>query len=609
MENIVISCYQLVQQQRVDGLLRYRADALHFEADFPSQYRFRLPLHQVLGFQHHPAPNEHLQFLTERGTIVLYAASNTSSEMESLDTLLHDVWTPPYTNDPSHSTTQDRDPLQHPSTKLKAYIEGQCIIQGPALTNSTRTSAAIQVHPQYIDIFRQDYPLLHIGCTEIEQVRCFKRWWSNDMTLEFQTATLQISFHGTHVTQLWAYLDNSQQQQTEHLVWNDKAYWWYPNATLVLSDFGVHSFSGRWLSPSICAPTEFSWDQIHTLDFGNGKLRIHHTEGVTQLGVRHSTSFYKNVVEQMVGILSQEGLVGLWDDNRSVHLGRLSIEDDTLIFQPRNTLLSTITYPLSSLWMPQWHEPSQSFIQIRTPSDDKAPSWLIIHCGHSQHAQHWVSRLNLPSQRIQWSTLSKDLRQELLDEKVGNIRRHDSLDIPVQMFVHNEYLLIQCPEDAPNNQAPLEFWFDDGERLLRLSTTLAYQQDIPVRRWVLEPPSNIDIYNYRAHHRTHVHWLVYVLPLQQHQHNGWLPDTTDVQQATMRDISQSGCALESEDCLRLPEHQRCILQIHIDAETEQLIGIVKYQTFQQESQTWRIGFEFEHQHTTVIHKLRVANQT
>ena len=106
-----------------------------------------------------------------------------------------------------------------------------------------------------------------------------------------------------------------------------------------------------------------------------------------------------------------------------------------------------------------------------------------------------------------------------------------------------------------------------------MQTQIEYKQDIPVAQWILRCPEQVDIYNFRAHHRTQVELDAHLIPVRWSVEGGWLPDLTASLPVTIKDLSYTGCALEIDSELELS--QFWLLQVILPTHTAQLIGQVR----------------------------------
>jgi hypothetical protein len=600
MKDTNTPCYRYFNSQRVDGKLRFRNNVLHFEADFPSRHRVHLPIHQILGYSYkqHP-PNEeseYLSILSELGSITFYPLDR------SINTILTEInnrWSPnPTLFEPTQAIAVEKPILQ-------AYLEGHC-----SINDVQREPCAIQIHPRTLGFLRRNQSIFTIEITDIVRLSCHSNWVNTGVMLSIETHDTTIIFEGSHTTQLWAHLDCLKEHHLVQSIWTDKRHWWKPSCSIAILKQGVRWYPSTWLWNTQCQIQSLNWDGVHTIDFGNGRLNIIHTDGKTSLGQRHRTSFYKNMVENILDVMChsfEQGLVGLWDDNRIVHLGTLKYDNGHIRFTPRNQNLSILEYPLEDLWMPELYDASKSFLQIRVPSIDPIPQWIVIHCGHPTIAQNWDSVLNIPSKRIRWAGLPSMEKHNAMHLRDGVLKITSLEDIPVQIQLNSNTIAIHSNADTLPVNEPLEFWFDDGQQRLRICSTILFQQDLPERKWILDAPKHLDIFNHRAHHRTHVQWTVHIIPLTWNTDTGWIPKIATTYTSTMTDISQTGCALELETSLENIE--ACLLQFELDETTVQLLGTIKYQQYLSPSNHWRVGVEFFIQRKDVVQRIRRLSTT
>ena len=289
--------------------------------------------------------------------------------------------------------------------------------------------------------------------------------------------------------------------------WNDKRHWWQGPCTVNLLSTGIRWYGIDLFKSKVEKFEQLDWKVIHTLDFSGRTLSVHTEQGEVSLGQRHSTSFYKGIVERILEAMChnfETRLVGIWDENRKVHMGILTLTDDTLTFIPMNPSLSPIEYKLHDLWMPELYDSGKAFIQIRIPSLDPTPQWIVIHCGNPNITQNWVSVLNLPSKRLAWNELNSHDKLELFAHREATLHHPEHPLTKVQFGHLNKTLCIRTATETLPLDSPIELWFNDGQRKFRMHTQIEYKQDIPVEQWVLQPPLQLDIYNFRAHHRTQV---------------------------------------------------------------------------------------------------------
>jgi len=600
MKDTSTPCYRYFNSQRIDGQLWFRHNVLHFEADFPSRHRLHIPTHQILGYSHNPetknGESEYISILSELGSITFYPLD------DSIHTILNEVngrWTPnPTLFEPTPAITVEQPILQ-------AYLEGHC-----SINNTEKEPCAVQIHPTTLGFLRRNQPIFTIDITEIVHLSCQNGWFNTGVELSIQTAGSTIVFHGPHTTQLWAHLDCLTEHRRVQSIWTDKRHWWEPACSIAVLEESVRWYPSNWIWKKQCKMQSLNWHTVHTIDFGNGRLNILHTEGTISLGQRHRTSFYKQLVDNILNVMCksfEQGLVGLWDNNRIVHIGTLSYSDGKLRFTPRNQNLSIIEYSLDDLWMPELYDASKSFLQIRVPSVDPTPKWIVIHCGRPTIAQNWASILNIPSKRIRWTDMSYVERHNAMHLRDGTLKTTSLEDISVQIQLNRNTIAIHSTAETLPVNEPLAFWFDDGQQRLRICSTILFQQDLPKKKWILDAPKHLDVFNHRAHHRTHVQWTVHIIPLMWNSDSGWIPKTATTYTSTMTDISQTGCALELESSL--DNIEACLLQLDLDDTTVQLLGTIKYQQYLSESNHWRVGFEFFIPRKDVVQRIRRLSTT
>ena len=589
MHSHSISCYRLLGNQRIDGRLTLRKNALHFEADFPSRHRLYVPLYQLIGLHHEEDPVPMIRILSEFGTVAFYPIQDRPNEkstcVNNLVTQIRRLFAPPKT--PWLALTdQSTDEVQN-TNPLHSYIEGQYSVTGNAFA-----PCAVQIHQETIHILARDQGRREIVLRNLCQVSCTRSWLSNTLETRLCFNDTTLYFRGSHSIQLWAITDSIQNDA--HLLhsWNDKRHWWRGPCTINLLSTGIRWY-GIDLLKSKGQFKQLDWTSIHTVDFSGRTLSVQTDQGPVSLGQRHSTTFYKNIVERMLEAMChsfETRLVGLWDENRKVHMGTLTLSADTLTFLPRNPSLSPIEYNLHELWMPELFDSGKAFIQIRVPSLDPTPQWIVIHCGNSDIAQSWVSVLNLPSKRIAWNELTLHDKMELFTHREATLHHPDHHLTTVQFGYQNGTLSILTTIDTLPLEIPLELWFNDNQRKFKMHTQIEYKQDIPVKQWILQPPLQLDIYNFRAHHRTQVDLGAHLIPIRWNVKSGWIPDLNASLPTGIKDLSYTGCALELEEAVE--NCQMWLLQVSVPSHTTQLIGQVRYQRHQHSTNLWRIGFQF-----------------
>ena len=124
-----------------------------------------------------------------------------------------------------------------------------------------------------------------------------------------------------------------------------------------------------------------------------------------------------------------------------------------------------------------------------------------------------------------------------------------------------------------------------------------------VTQWILQRPKQLDIYNFRAHHRTQVELDAHLIPIRWEIESGWMPDLTASLPVTVKDLSYTGCALEIDS--ELETCQFWLLQVTLPTHTAQLIGQVRYQR-QQATLIWRVGFQFTSRRSQLIRDILSA---
>ena len=603
MQSTSIPCYRILGSQRIDGRLTLRKDAIHFEADFPSRHRLYLPIHQLLGLHHETDPVPMIRTLSEFGTVAFYPIRSTADSVEEpneseLIRLIRHRFEPSKTplfsiQYPAEQETSDTNPLH-------SYLEGQYSING-----DTFTACAVQIHQETIQILARDHDNTELHIRELISVSCNRIWLSNTIEthLEFNDKTL--CFRGSHSLHLWALMDCLSSEVTLLHSWNDKRHWWQGPCTVTLLSTGI-----RWYSIDLLKVRgqyqEIEWTQIQSIDFSGRTLSIHTEHGEISLGQRHRTTFYKNIVERMLEAMChsfENRLVGVWDEDRKVHMGTLTLNGDLLTFAPKAPSLSDIEYSLQDLWMPELFDSSKAFIQIRIPGTDPTPKWIVIHCGNSSIAQNWVSVLNLPSKRLSWTKLTVNDKMELFTQRIGTLHHPDHSLTDIQFNYLNDTLSIKSETEVLPIDSPVEIWFNNGQRKFRMHAQIEYRQDIPVTQWILQRPKQLDIYNFRAHHRTQVELDAHLIPIRWEIESGWMPDLTDSLPVTVKDLSYTGCALEIDSGLELC--QFWLLQVTLPTHTAQLIGQVRYQRHQA-TLIWRVGFQFTSRRSQLVRDMLSA---
>ena len=606
-----IPCYRYLGNQRIDGRLTLRKEALHFEADFPSRHRLYLPLHQLLGLEHDTTGAPIIRTLSEFGTVSFYPIQE-GTEMEETavrkDTGLKFV----------REVQQHFEPireqfLENGHTTEEVIVDSNplhCYLEGTYSCNDEPfMQCAIQIRQHSLHLLGRNTPSQELRIETITAVKCSRHWLGNILETTFTNGSDTFRFRGTHSIQFWSLLDclsphNTRLTALEHSYsplhsWNDKRYWWQSPCTIVVLRSGI-----RWYSINMFrlrGSSEYlEWSSIQTLDFSGRTLSIQTGSGLISLGQRHNTTFYKNMVEHILEAMCHDfesQLVGLWDDERKVHMGTLSIGEDKLRFSPRNPALSDIEYSLTDLWMPELFDSSKAFIQLRVPSSDPTPQWIVIHCGNPSIAQNWVSVLNLPSKRIPWHQLTEAERTELFTNRPATLQHPDHNMTAVVLRYINGTLAMTADEELPVGSA-IEIWFNNGQRKFRMPTEIEYKQDIPITQWIVQKPIQLDSYNFRAHHRTQVELEAQLIPVQWSPSSGWLPDLGGALQVTIKDLSYTGCALEIDNSLT--SSHIWLLQVALPSRTEQLMGQVRYQRQQTSSNLWRAGFQFTSRRSQTI---------
>ena len=378
MQSTSILCYRFLGNQRIDGRLTFRKDAIHFEADFPSRHRLYLPIHQLLGLHHETEPVPIIRTLSEFGTVAFYPIkSNTESGDELNETdlvrLIRTRFEPSKT--PLFSIQHPVDQGTPDTNPLHSYLEGQYSING-----ATFTACAVQIHQETITILARDHDNTELRIKDLINVSCKRSWLSNTIEahLEFNDKTL--CFRGAHSIHLWALMDCLSSDTVLLHSWNDKRHWWQGPCTVILLSTGI-----RWYSIELFKVRgqyqEIEWSQIQSLDFSGRTLSIHTENGEISLGQRHRTTFYKNIVERILEAMChsfENRLVGVWDEDRKVHMGTLTLNGDLLIFAPKANSLSNIEYCIQDLWMPELFDSSKAFIQIRIPGTEPTPKWIDL---------------------------------------------------------------------------------------------------------------------------------------------------------------------------------------------------------------------------------------
>ena len=594
MQSTSIPCYRLLGSQRIDGLLTLRKDAIHFEADFPSRHRLYLPIHQLLGLHHETDPVPIIRTLSEFGSVAFYPIrSNSDTTDESnLVRLIRKRFEPSRT--PLFS-------IQHPAIQecsdtnpLHSYLEGQYSING-----ATFTACAVQIYQETIHILARDHDNTELHIKELTSASCNRSWLSNRIETHLEFSGKTVCFRGSHSIHLWALMDCLSNDSVLLHSWNDKRHWWQGPCTVTLLSTGI-----RWYSIDLFKAKgqyqEIDWTSIQSIDFSGRTLSIHTEQGEVSLGQRHRTTFYKNIVEQMLEAMChnfESRLVGLWDEERKVHMGTLTLSGDLLTFVPKDSSLSVIKYRLQDLWMPELFDSSKAFIQIRIPGTDPTPKWIVIHCGNSSIAQNWVSVLNLPSKRLLWNNLTVNDKTELFTQRIGMLHHPNHSLINIQFNYLNDTLTLISEVEVLPVDSPVEIWFNNGQRKFRMHAQIEYRQDIPVTQWILQRPKQLDIYNFRAHHRTQVELDAHLIPIRWEIEGGWMPDLTASLPVTVKDLSYTGCALEIDSELEIC--QFWLLQVPLPTHTAQLIGQIRYQR-QQATLLWRVGFQFTSRRSQLI---------
>jgi len=604
-----IPCYRYLGHHRIDGRLTLRKDALHFEADFPSRHRLYLPLHQLLGLEYNRVASM-IRTLSEFGTVSFYPIQEGSNKEEMdvhKDTALEFVRLVQQQFDPTRTPFFDAgnttEEVVVDNNPLHSYLEGSY-----SCNDAPFTPCAIQIRQNSLHLLGRNTESQELHIETISALKCSRHWLGNTIETTFKSGSNTFRFRGTHSIQFWSILhclspkDTAIQSTLLHS-WNDKRYWWQSPCTVVVLQNGL-----RWYSINLFGLSgnneHLPWSSIQTLDFSGRTLSVQTDSGMVLLGRRHNTTFYKNLVEHILESMCHDfesQLVGLWDDERKVHMGTLSIKDDTLRFSPRNSSLSDIEYNLNDLWMPELFDSSKAFIQLRVPSSDPTPQWIVIHCGNPSIAQNWVSVLNLPSKRIPWTQLTESERTELFKNRPTTLQHPNHFITPVILkYINNTLAVTSVDEEVPVG-ATIELWFDNGQRKFRMHTEIEYKQDIPVSQWILKKPTQIDSYNFRAHHRTQVEFEAQLIPVKWDSSSGWLPDLSAALQVTIKDLSYTGCALELDNSLA--SSHLWLLQISLPSRTEQLMGQVRYQRQQTASNLWRAGFQFTTRRSQTIREM------
>ncbi len=584
-----VPCYRLVNHQRIDGRVYLRENDLFFEADFPSRNRLQLPFHMLLGYRS-PSTSSGIELLSERGVITLYPIEERFTPIVEH---INKHWSP------KKLSIKDTQPEM--DTHLQAYLEG-----GVSIDHRRYTECSVQVRNDTIEILRRNAStvVLSIACVDNPTVKTnpFTRLTVVSFNSILNGDPVSIRIQGSQGHRLWALIDCLSSNLIPHYIWSDKPNWWSHTA-FVLLDHELRGYTSKALPLLYSDPLKISWDAIHTLDFGRSRLVIQHANGKTTLGRRHPTTFYKGVVERLLENICtsfESGTVGLWDDDRQVHIGRLHVQDSVLKFDPRNPKLAPLEYHLRDLWMPDLYDTSKAVIKLRIPTVNTRPEWLVIHFGSATVARHWASALNMPSSRVPWFALERADLVSLLHNRQGSLQLTSNQSIEVVMHIEAHGLAIRSQTTLPLEQ-PLEFWFDDGERRLRIETSISFKQDLPVQQWVLERPGQIDVFNHRAHHRTHVDLEVNIVPLKWDGSTGWCTLPKETNAAMIRDISISGCALDSTT--PLPMASLYLLQIEELKSPMQILGVVKYQKENTSTGLVRTGFEFLSLRPTAVRKL------
>ena len=133
-----------------------------------------------------------------------------------------------------------------------------------------------------------------------------------------------------------------------------------------------------------------------------------------------------------------------------------------------------------------------------------------------------------------------------------------------------------------------------------MHTHIEYKQDIPIAQWIVQRPKQLDIYNFRAHHRTQVEIDAHLIPVRWGVESGWMPELEACLPVIIKDLSYTGCALEVDSGLEIC--QFWLLQVTLPAHTAQLIGQVRYQR-QQSTLVWRVGFQFTSRRSQLVRDL------
>ena len=590
-----IPCYRLANHQRIDGRLYLRDNDTFFEADFPSRDRLQLPFHMLLGYSVLPTSNG-IQFLSENGIVTFYPIPLEDSIDNTTAAIVKHIqrlWSPKTLSLNSAPTEMD--------TSLQAYLEGETSID-----NQHYTECSVQIRNDTLEILRRDASTFVISITSIEHVTArtnpFTRLTMVSFTSVLDSGSVSIRIQSSQGHRLWALIDCLSSKLTPHYVWSDKPNWWSHTAFILLEG-ELRGYTAQIIPSASPAPLQVPWNSVHTLDFGRSQLFIHHTQGRTSLGKRHPTTFYKGVVERILDRICssfEAGTVGIWDDDRQVHIGQLTIQESLLRFEPRNPRLAPLEYRLNELWMPDLYDSSKAVVKLRIPTTEPRPKWLVIHFGSATIARLWASVLNMPSSRHPWFELERADLVSLLHNRRGTLQLSGNQSIDVVMHIEANGLAIRSKHILPLDQ-PLEFWFDDGERRLRIETSVSFKQDLPVQQWVLERPKQIDVFNHRAHHRTHVELEVNIVPLAWNDATGWHTLPKQSIPATMRDISISGCALDSSEAL--PLAGLYLLQVEELRFPLQILGVAKYQKDSLSTELVRTGIEFLSLQPTAVRNL------
>lgn len=585
----VLSCYRLLNTQRIDGVLSFRQGMIHFEADFPSRHREHLPLHRLLGYEYNEGSP--LRLFSDMGVIAFHPLET----IEAWLSVLHTRWSP------NRSTLQVDDfsgliPLhEEPETPdFLAYLEGQWQQE-----NQPSLPCAIQVYDNGLTLFVRGTPPQNIAITEIQHLSCNQPFWTESSVLDLEIQGCQHRFIGNHATQLWAFIHTLQSGVIPQKVWTDKTSWWHTSRTWAVATDGLWSFEPtRWKS---IEPTCIPWSTIQRITFQHERLRITTQAGTMLIGQRYSNHFYRNLVELLLEhICSHDPIMAIWKEDRIVDIVQMSLAQNILRIEshPDASTHSVTEHPLESLWIPEVPDRGSSFVQLRVADTDPTPKWLIIHCGSSDRADTWLNALNIPSRRIKWSNVSIPVREGLFDHRMAKCCSTDHQEVSGALIWQHNRLSFRCEPELPLD-TQLTFFFDDGRQQFRITTSIESHQDIPIAQWNLQTPKTLDVYNLRAYHRLPTHWSVQLSPVDWTP-TGWMVDSTQTRSGHMVDMSVAGCAIQSE--IELSDSDIWLIQLTLWDDTHQFLCIKQNSRPLQDAQ-WRSGFQFALPHMKILQML------